>query len=109
LYTTSLLILSQNFAPAFIMLRVALGQAHPDTEQSGTISGLQFASNPRDGMQAFATRRLRSQGTGAGSGTNTILTVLRSSSEHEVDVHPDNRVLDLGNLSPQSQSIDTHG
>jgi hypothetical protein len=78
---------SQNFAPAFIMLRVALGRARPDTEWSGKISGLEFSSNPGGGAPASATGRFRSQGTGHGGfGTNTILTVPRSNFQHEVDV-----------------------
>jgi hypothetical protein len=77
----------QNFAPVFIMLRVALGRARPETEWSGKISGLQFTSNPggRAGAQASADG-LRSHGAGGGFGTNTILTVPRSHFEHEVDI-----------------------
>jgi hypothetical protein len=35
----------QNFAPAFIMLRVALDRDRPESEGSGRISGLQFDSS----------------------------------------------------------------
>jgi hypothetical protein len=80
------LILLQNFAPAFIMLRVALGRARPDAEWSRKISGLQFNSSPDGGTQASATGRSRSQGAGSGFGTNTILTVPRSNSEDDVDI-----------------------
>jgi hypothetical protein len=68
------------------MLRVALGRARPDTEWSGKISGLEFSSNPGGRVQVFATGRSRSEGTGDRFGTNTILTALRSTSEHGVDV-----------------------
>jgi hypothetical protein len=68
------------------MLRVALGYACPDTEWSGKISEVQFNSNPRGRAQTSATGRSSSQGTGGRFGTNTILTVLRSNVEHEVDV-----------------------
>jgi hypothetical protein len=71
----------------FIMLRIARGRARPETGWSGKISGLEFTSNPggRVGASASADGS-RSRGTGGGFGTNTILTVLRSDLEHEVDV-----------------------
>jgi hypothetical protein len=75
---------TQNFAPVFIMLRVALGRARPETEWSGKISGLQFTSNP--GGRAGALDGSRSHGTAGEFGTNTILTVPRSHLEHEVDI-----------------------
>jgi hypothetical protein len=77
----------QDFAPVFIMLRVAFGRARPETEWSGKISGLQFTSNPggRAGASASADGS-RSHGTSGGFGTNTILTVSRSHLEHEVDI-----------------------
>jgi hypothetical protein len=71
----------------FIMLRVALGRARPETEWSGKISGLEFTSNPggRAGASASADGS-RSRGTGGRFGTNTILTVPRSHLEHEGDI-----------------------
>jgi hypothetical protein len=77
----------QDFAPVFIMLRVALGRARPETEWSGKISGMEFTSNPggRAGASASADGS-RSRGTGGGFGTNTILTVPRSHLEQEVDI-----------------------
>jgi hypothetical protein len=67
--------LSQNFAPALIMLRVVLGHARPDTEWSEKISGLRFNSAP--GVQESA----RSSGV-----TSTIMTVPRSHHMEEVDL-----------------------
>jgi hypothetical protein len=60
-------LLSQNFAPALIMLRVVLGRARPDTEWSRKISGLQF--NCSSGVEEIAI---------SGDATSTILTVPRS-------------------------------
>jgi hypothetical protein len=68
------------------MLHIVLGRARPDTEWSGKISGLQFNSRPGGGTQASVAGSSRSQDTGAGFGTNTIRTVLRSHFEPEVDV-----------------------
>jgi hypothetical protein len=78
---------TEDFAPVFIMLRVALGRARPETEWSGNVSGLKFGSNPRGrvGTQA-STDILRSHSTGGGFGTNTILTVPRSHIEDDVDI-----------------------
>jgi hypothetical protein len=48
----------QNFAPALIMLRVALGRARPDSEWSEKASNLQFGSSPAhrpNGMSHGAT------------------------------------------------------
>jgi hypothetical protein len=71
----------------FIMLRVALNRARPETEWSGKISGVQFTSKPggRAGAPA-STDGSRSHGTAGGFGTNTILTVPRSHLEHEADI-----------------------
>jgi hypothetical protein len=67
---------SQNFAPALIVLRVALGRARPDTAWSRTqISGLQFNSAP--GVQ----ESIRSRGV-----ASMILTVPRSHPDKEVDL-----------------------
>jgi hypothetical protein len=79
------LIVLQNFAPVFIMLRVTLGHAHPDTEWNEKISGLQFNSN-LSGAQASVTERSKAQGTGDEFGTNTILMVPRSNFKHELDI-----------------------
>jgi hypothetical protein len=57
------------------MLRVVLKRAHPDTEWSGKISGLQFNSTP--GVQ----ESVRSQGA-----TGTILTVPRSHHGEAVNL-----------------------
>jgi hypothetical protein len=81
--------LSKNFAPVFIMLRVAQGRARPDTsEWSGKISRLEFSSNPggRVETQVSAGRSRSHYGTSGGLGTNTILTVSRSHLEHEIDL-----------------------
>ena len=85
----------QNFAPVFIMLRVALGRARPETEWSGKISGLEFRSNPGGGagVQASADRS-RSHGNSGGFGTNTILTVPRSHLEYEVDIETPDGISD---------------
>jgi hypothetical protein len=64
--------LSQNFAPALIMLRVVLGRARPDTEWSGKISGLHFNSAPG------VPESVRSRDI-----TSTILTVPRSHHRPE--------------------------
>jgi hypothetical protein len=79
--------LSQNFAPALIMLRVVLGRARQDTEWSGKISGLQFNSAP--GAQESA----RSRGI-----TSTILTIPRSHHGEEV-------ILDV-NREPSAEPLD---
>jgi hypothetical protein len=69
------------------MLRVVLGHGRPETEWSDKISGLHFASNHGGGMGAQASAdKLRSHGSIGSSGTNTILTVLQSHLEHEVDI-----------------------
>jgi hypothetical protein len=68
--------LSQNFAPALIMLRVVLGRARADNEWSGKIiSGLQFKSTP--GVQGST----RSRGA-----TSTILTIPTSHRGKEIDL-----------------------
>jgi hypothetical protein len=79
------LILSQNFAPALIMFRAALGHARPDTEWSGKFSGWKFNSNPGGG--ARTTGRLRSKATGGGVGMDPILTAPTSNVEHEADIN----------------------
>jgi hypothetical protein len=73
------------------MLRVSLGHARPEAEWSGKISGLEFSSNPGGRAGALASAYgLRSHSTGGRFGTNTILTVLRSHFEHEVDIEARN-------------------
>jgi hypothetical protein len=91
--------LSQNFAPALIMLRVVLGRARPDTEWSGKISGLRFNSVP--GVQESA--RL-------GGVTSTILTVPRSRYGEEAldleaneDLEPTSEPLDLTATSREEE------
>jgi hypothetical protein len=75
-------ILPQDFAPVFIMLRVILGRARPETEWSSQISGLEFNCNPGGGAGAQADRSRSS----AGLGTNSILAATRSHLVHEVDI-----------------------
>ena len=70
--------ISQDFAPALIMLRVVLRSARPDTQWSEKISPLRFSSTPR--VQDSARSR------GAAS---TILTVPRSHHGEEGDLEAD--------------------
>jgi hypothetical protein len=75
----------QNFAPVFIMLRVAVGRARPETEWK--ISGLKFTSNLGGGAGAqISEDRSRSHGTGGGFGTNTIIAVPGGYLEPEIDI-----------------------
>jgi hypothetical protein len=76
----------QNFAPVFIMLRVALGRARPETEWSGKMSALEFSSNPGGGAGAQASAdRSKSYGTRGGCGTNTILAAPQSHLEVDIE------------------------
>jgi hypothetical protein len=82
---------TQDFVPVFIMLCVALNCAQPETEWSGKISRLEFTSNPGGRAEAQASADgSRSHSTAGRFGTNTILTVLRSHLEHEVDIEARN-------------------
>ena len=72
----------QDFAPALIMLRVALGQARQDAEWSGrTLSGIQFG-NATPGVQESAR---------TGGASSTILTAPRSHYGKEVHLEASTR------------------
>jgi hypothetical protein len=67
------------------MLRVVQDRGQPDTGWSGKISKLEFKSNPGGGAEAEASTG-RSRPHSMGIRGSTILTVLRSDSESEIDL-----------------------
>jgi hypothetical protein len=86
--------LSQNFAPALIMLRVVLERARSDTEWSGKISGLQFNSTP--GVRESTTLR------GVAS---TISTVPRSYNGRTVDLEVNRESLNAEKVISEADEL----